>query len=60
MDRYHVNRIIEELNRPFEDGSHIIYVNGNYKGHDKTAQRQKPADGQPHQEFISAGTHQKS
>ncbi|WP_302357277.1 PD-(D/E)XK nuclease family transposase [uncultured Megasphaera sp.] len=34
LARYHVNRIIEELNRPFEDGSHIIYVNGNYKGND--------------------------
>ena len=34
MARYHVNRIIEELNRPFEDGSHIIYVNGDYKGND--------------------------
>ena len=34
LARYHVNRIIEELNRPFEDGSHIIYVNGAYKGND--------------------------
>ena len=34
LARYHVNRIIEELNQPFEDGSHIIYVNGNYKGTD--------------------------
>ncbi len=34
LARYHVNRIIEELNRLFEDGSHIIYVNGDYKGND--------------------------
>ena len=34
LARYHVNRIIEKLNRPFEDGSHIIYVNGDYKGND--------------------------
>lgn len=34
LARYHVNRIIEELDRPFEDGSHIIYVNGDYKGND--------------------------
>ncbi|MBS6104058.1 hypothetical protein [Megasphaera sp.] len=34
LARYRVNRIIEELNRPFEDGSHIIYVNGDYKGND--------------------------
>ena len=28
---YHVNRVIEEMNTPFEDGNHIIYVNGAYK-----------------------------
>lgn len=28
---YHVNRVIEELNIPFDDGNHIIYVNGAYK-----------------------------
>lgn len=25
---YHVERIIEELQRPFHDGAHILYVNG--------------------------------
>ena len=25
---YHVERIIEELRRPFDDGAHILYVNG--------------------------------
>ena len=25
---YHVERIIEELHRPFDDGAHILYVNG--------------------------------
>lgn len=29
-----VNRIIEELSRPFNDGEHIIYVNGDYRGSD--------------------------
>lgn len=29
-----VNRIIEELSRPFNDGEHIIYVNGDYHGSD--------------------------
>ena len=24
----HVDRIIEELQRPFDDGAHILYVNG--------------------------------
>ena len=27
----HINRIIEELQTPFDDGNHIIYVNGAYK-----------------------------
>ncbi len=34
LPRYHINRIIEELNRPFEDGEHILYVNGAYTGDD--------------------------
>lgn len=28
---YHVNRMIEETGTYFDDGSHIIYVNGSYK-----------------------------
>ncbi len=31
---YHIDRYIGETNEVFEDGSHIIYVNGNYKGND--------------------------
>lgn len=31
---YHVNRKIEETEGVFDDGSHIIYVNGSYKGDD--------------------------
>lgn len=31
---YTVNRHIEELKVRFEDGSHIVYVNGSYKGND--------------------------
>ena len=29
---YHIDRIVRETGKPFEDGSHIIYVNGSYKG----------------------------
>ncbi len=29
---YHVERIVRETGKPFNDGSHIIYVNGSYKG----------------------------
>jgi hypothetical protein len=31
---YHVERTIQELDEPFRDGSHIIYVNGRYTGDD--------------------------
>lgn len=31
---YHVERIIQEMKERFEDGSHIIYVNGSYKNDD--------------------------
>ena len=32
---YHVDRMVLETGKPFEDGSHIIYVNGKYKGDDE-------------------------
>lgn len=28
---YHINRVIEETGELFDDGSHIIYVNGAYR-----------------------------
>ena len=31
---YHINRAIAETGEDFEDGSHIIYVNGSYRGDD--------------------------
>ena len=31
---YHVDKVVRETKEEFEDGSHIIYVNGNYKGDD--------------------------
>ena len=31
---YTINRYFEEIDALFEDGSHIIYVNGSYKGND--------------------------
>ena len=31
---YTVNRHFEEIEESFDDGSHIVYVNGNYKGDD--------------------------
>ena len=31
---YHIDRTIRELNKPFDDKSHIIYVNGQYRGND--------------------------
>lgn len=32
---YRIDRHVNETNELFEDGSHIIYVNGNYKGDDE-------------------------
>ena len=32
---YHVERTIRETGEVFDDGSHIIYVNGEYKGSDE-------------------------
>ncbi|MCR5290575.1 MAG: hypothetical protein K6E51_11325 [Treponema sp.] len=34
MSRRSYNRIVEECNVPFGDESHIIYVNGTYRGND--------------------------
>ena len=31
---YTINRYFEEIDDIFDDGSHIVYVNGNYKGDD--------------------------
>lgn len=31
---YHVERVITELSRPFDDASHIAYVNGEYRAKD--------------------------
>ena len=35
---YHIDRYVRETGKPFEDGSHIVYVNGNYKGDDEIGQ----------------------
>lgn len=35
---YHIDRYIRETNELFEDGSHIIYVNGKYDGEDEIGQ----------------------
>lgn len=34
---YHIDRYVRETGQPFEDGSHIIYVNGSYKGENEIA-----------------------
>ena len=35
---YHIDRYVRETNELFDDGSHIIYVNGKYKGDDTIGQ----------------------
>ena len=34
---YHIDRYVRETGENFEDGSHIIYVNGSYRGDDEIA-----------------------
>ncbi|WP_085023782.1 PD-(D/E)XK nuclease family transposase [Anaerovibrio sp. JC8] len=34
LPMYHIERVITELNQPFLDAAHIIYVNGEHKGND--------------------------
>jgi len=34
LPMYHIERSIIELNKPFDDAAHIIYVNGEYRGDD--------------------------
>lgn len=38
---YHIDRYIRETGELFEDGSHIIYVNGSYKENDEIGQLMK-------------------
>ena len=35
---YHIDRYVRETGEIFEDGSHIVCVNGNYKGDDEIGQ----------------------
>lgn len=35
---YHIERYVRETGKLFEDGSHIVYVNGSYKGEGEIAQ----------------------
>ena len=34
LPMYHVERVVTELNQPFEDAAHIAYVNGEYRAKD--------------------------
>lgn len=38
---YHINRYVTETGKPFGDGSHIIYVNGSYRGEGEIAKLMK-------------------
>ncbi len=38
---YTINRVIDETGRDFGDGSHIIYVNGTYRGNDEIGRLMK-------------------
>lgn len=61
---YHVDRYISETGKKFEDGSHIIYVNGSYKGKDEVAQliedfHQNNADNMHYKILANAVKHYK-
>lgn len=38
---YHIDRTIRKPGEPFDDGSHLIYVNGAYSGDDDIGQLMK-------------------
>ena len=59
---YTVNRYIEELDTRFQDGSHIVYVNGRYRGNDPIGQlmhdfRCKKAKDMYHKELADSMKH---
>ena len=59
---YMVNRYIEELDTCFKDGSHIVYVNGRYRGNDSIGQlmhdfRCKKAKDMYHKELADSMKH---
>ena len=59
---YTVNRYIEELDTRFQDGSHIVYVNGRYRGNDSIGQlmhdfRCKKAKDMYHKELADSMKH---
>ena len=65
LARYHINRIIEELSRPFNDGEHIIYVNGDYHGSDQTSTRlaetsQQPAENDAAEQALFERAHKQA
>ena len=59
---YTINRYIEETDTRFQDGSHIVYVNGSYRGNDPIGQlmhdfRCKRAKNMYHKELADSMKH---
>lgn len=59
---YHIERYVEEINEPFGDGSHIIYVNGKYTGEDPVGKlvedfRNKSAESMNYKELADSVRH---
>lgn len=62
LPMYHIDRYVRETNELFEDGSHIIYVNGKYKGDDPLGQlvsdfHQKKSDKMHYKELAAGVKH---
>ena len=58
---YRAERVISEIEEPLNDGSHIVYVNGNYKGNDEIGKlmadfRSTSSDGMNYKE-LADGLH---
>lgn len=58
---YKAERVISEIEEPLNDGSHIVYVNGNYKGNDEIGKlmadfRSTSSDGMNYKE-LADGLH---
>ena len=59
---YHVERYVEETKEKFDDGSHIIYVNGKYEGDDEIGKLIKDfhslkSEGMHYKEFAEGVRH---
>lgn len=61
---YHIDRYVSETSELFDDGAHIVYVNGNDKGEDEIGKlmqdfRQRDPDNMHYKELADGVRHYK-